>query len=76
MVALEPVASFWIAYVLTRPLGASVADWTGKGPEVGGLGWGDGPMALVFTVAIAVLVARLSWRATPALGARVVATPE
>lgn len=61
----NPVASFWIAYVLTRPLGASVADWAGKGPEVGGLGWGDGPVALAFAVAIAVLVVSLSWRPTP-----------
>lgn len=59
----NPVASFWVAYVLTRPLGASVADWTGKGTDVGGLGWGDGPMALAFAVGIAVLVARVSWRA-------------
>ncbi len=63
----NPVASFWIAYVLTRPLGASVADWTGKGPELGGLGWGDGPMSLAFALVIAVLVARLALRSTPAL---------
>lgn len=62
----NPVASFWIAYVLTRPLGASVADWTGKGSEVGGLGWGDGPMSVLFALAITVLVATLSWRASRA----------
>jgi uncharacterized membrane-anchored protein len=56
----NPVASFWAAYVLTRPLGASVADWTGKPHSAGGLGWGDGPMSLVFAAAIAVLVLRLS----------------
>lgn len=55
-------ASFWVAYVLTRPLGASVADWTGKPPAAGGLGWGEGAMSLVFALAITGLVARLSTR--------------
>ena len=64
----NPIASFWVAYVLTRPLGASVVlDWTGKAQRVGGLGWGDGPMSLAFALVIAVLVARLSLRSTPAL---------
>ena len=52
------VASFWAAYVLTRPLGASVADWLGKPPSFGhGLGYGDGPVAVVLTVVIVALVA-------------------
>jgi len=36
------IFSFWFAYVATRPLGASFADWMGKPKSVGGLGWGDG----------------------------------
>lgn len=56
----NPTAAFWIAYVLTRPLGASIADWTGKPTAVGGLGWGAGLMSLAFALAIAALVARLS----------------
>ncbi|HEY5010657.1 MAG TPA: hypothetical protein VIH73_05825, partial [Acidimicrobiales bacterium] len=35
---LNAVLMFWIAYVLTRPLGASFADWMGKPKIVGGLG--------------------------------------
>lgn len=58
----NPTAAFWTAYVLTRPLGASVADWTGKPVGVGGLGWGEGLMSLAFAVVIAALVTRLSWR--------------
>ena len=58
----NPTAAFWIAYVLTRPLGASVADWTGKPTAVGGLGWGEGVMSLAFALVIAVLVSRLSWQ--------------
>jgi uncharacterized membrane-anchored protein len=54
---LDPVAAFWIAYVLTRPLGASVADWLGKPTSSGGLGLGDGWVSLAFAAAIVVLVA-------------------
>jgi uncharacterized membrane-anchored protein len=57
---LNPVVAFWIAYVLTRPLGASVADWLGKPTQDGGLGVGSGIVALVFTIAIVGFVAFLS----------------
>jgi uncharacterized membrane-anchored protein len=56
----NPILSFWFAYVATRPLGASFADWTGKAKSVGGLGWGDGTVALALTFAIFVLVAFLA----------------
>jgi uncharacterized membrane-anchored protein len=49
------VASFWAAYVVTRPLGASVADWLGKS-SLGGLGFGDGIVAIAFAFLIVVLV--------------------
>ncbi len=54
------IASFWAAYVLTRPLGASVADYLGKSKRVSGLGFGDGKTALLLTVAIVVLVGYLA----------------
>jgi uncharacterized membrane-anchored protein len=54
---LSPVLTFWTAYVLTRPLGASVADWLGKPGSAGGLGWGSGRVAAGLAVAIVVLVA-------------------
>jgi uncharacterized membrane-anchored protein len=54
------VLAFWFAYVMTRPLGASFADWVGKPKVVGGLGVGDGPVALVLALAIACLVAFLA----------------
>ena len=50
------VAAFWTAYVLTRPVGASFADWTDKTHAVGGLNWGDGPVAACLTVAIVAVV--------------------
>ncbi len=56
----NPILTFWTAYVLTRPLGASVADWLGKSTKVGGRGWGDGHVSLVTTGLIVVLVAFLA----------------
>ncbi len=57
---LNPVLAFWAAYVITRPLGASFADWLGVGPERGGVGLGTGPVSLVGLVLFAVLVGALS----------------
>jgi len=42
---LNSVVAFWWAYILTRPLGASIADWWGKPATHGGLGYGDGAVA-------------------------------
>ncbi|WP_405590716.1 hypothetical protein [Streptomyces sp. NBC_01190] len=60
LLGLNAVAAFWWAYVLTRPLGASFADWMGVSKDRGGLGWGTGPVSLALTVLIAVLVAFLA----------------
>jgi uncharacterized membrane-anchored protein len=55
---LNPVFAFWCAYVLTRPLGASFADWLGKPHRLGGgRGYGDGTVAIVAIIAIVGLVA-------------------
>ncbi len=51
---------FWFAYVVTRPFGASVADWLGKPKSVGGLGLGDGNVALALGASIFCLVAYLA----------------
>ena len=56
---LGEVAAFWAAYVLTRPLGASFADWLAVPPSRGGLGLGDGVVSIVLTLAIVVLVGYL-----------------
>src|SRR5438132_550493 len=55
----DAIASFWTAYVITRPLGASVADWLGK-PILGGLGIGDEKVSAVLAVLIVILVAYLA----------------
>jgi uncharacterized membrane-anchored protein len=54
---LNGVAGFWFAYILTRPLGASVADWLSKPATHGGVGFGDGPLAAALLTAIVVAVA-------------------
>jgi uncharacterized membrane-anchored protein len=54
------IFAFWFAYVATRPLGASFADWMGKAPSLKGLGWGDGTVALALTLIIFCLVAYLA----------------
>jgi uncharacterized membrane-anchored protein len=57
---INAILAFWAAYILTRPLGASFADWVGKAPTHGGLGAGDGVVSLVLAAAIVSLVAYLS----------------
>lgn len=56
------VFSFWLAYVLTRPLGASVADWLGKPLEEGGVGVGSGWVSLAFAVVMIGLVCAMRIR--------------
>lgn len=56
----NPIFSFWFAYVVTRPLGASVADWLGKPTESSGLGVGDGVVSLVLAILIVCFVAYLA----------------
>jgi uncharacterized membrane-anchored protein len=48
---LNEIVAFWFAYIMTRPLGASFADWLGK-PYLGGLGLNDGKVAIVLTILI------------------------
>ncbi|HEY3810589.1 MAG TPA: hypothetical protein VGL49_04070 [Acidimicrobiales bacterium] len=57
---LNPVLAFWSAYVVTRPLGASFADWMGKARSAGGLAWGDRTVALVLALLIVAVVAYLT----------------
>ncbi|WP_394437588.1 COG4705 family protein [Streptomyces sp. SGAir0957] len=50
--ALGAVSAFWAAYVITRPLGASLADWMALSHDRGGLDLGLGPVTASWTVAI------------------------
>jgi uncharacterized membrane-anchored protein len=57
---LNAIVAFWIAYVVTRPLGASFADYMSKPRNISGIDFGDGPTALVFALACAALVLYLA----------------
>ena len=57
---MNAVLAFWFAYVVTRPLGASYADWLGVPAAHGGVGLGRGPVALILTVFIVGFVGYLA----------------
>ena len=57
---LNGVFAFWFAYIVTRPLGASFADWLAVSPQRGGLGLGYGPVSLMLGIVIVGFVAYLS----------------
>jgi uncharacterized membrane-anchored protein len=53
---LHSVFAFWFAYIITRPLGASFADWMDvRRPR--GLGWGTGPVSLTLAVIMIAVIA-------------------
>jgi uncharacterized membrane-anchored protein len=57
---LNGIAAFWMSYVVTRPLGASFADYFSKPHALSGINFGDGPTAIVFAIAVFVLVSYLA----------------
>ncbi len=54
---LNPIVAFWFAYIVTRPLGASFADWFSKPPSITGLGLGDGTVSALALIVFIALVA-------------------
>jgi uncharacterized membrane-anchored protein len=56
----DAVLTFWLAYVLTRPLGASLGDFLSQAQTYGGLGLGTIATSIVFLLVIGALVAYLS----------------
>jgi uncharacterized membrane-anchored protein len=57
---LSEIPAFWFAYILTRPLGASFADWIGVSQSRGGLGVGTGPVSLALALVILAFVGYLA----------------
>ncbi len=53
---LNPIVAFWSAYIVTRPLGASFADWFSKPSKQSGLGLGDGPVSAIALLVFIALV--------------------
>ena len=54
------VLSFWLAYILTRPLGANLGDWLASPHSTRGLGLGTAATSAIFLVAILATVAYLT----------------
>ncbi len=67
----DAVLTFWVAYILTRPLGASLGDLLSQARSYGGLGFGNVTTSVVFLMVIVALVSLVSvgrnrsGRATP-----------
>ncbi len=57
---MNSILAFWFAYVVTRPLGASFADWLAVSSQRGGLAIGTGLVSFVLAAMIAMFVAYLS----------------
>lgn len=57
---LNPVLAFWLAYILTRPLGANIGDYLASPADEGGLGLGTLWTSLIFLAAILVMVIYLA----------------
>jgi uncharacterized membrane-anchored protein len=57
---LNAVVAFWFAYVVTRPLGASFADYFSKPHSLSGANYGDATVAVITTIMVAILVGYLS----------------
>jgi uncharacterized membrane-anchored protein len=53
---LNPVLAFWIAFVLTYPLGGGIATWLAAGRNTGGLGLGRWPVTISLAIAVLGLV--------------------
>jgi uncharacterized membrane-anchored protein len=54
---MNPIVAFWFAYIVTRPLGASFADWFSKPHSITGLGLGDGTVSGLALIVFLGLVA-------------------
>ena len=59
---MNGVLTFWLAYVLTRPLGASLGDLLSQPIKNGGLGFGTVGTTITFTTTIAILIIYLSMK--------------
>ncbi|HWI96706.1 MAG TPA: hypothetical protein VNS60_11625 [Solirubrobacterales bacterium] len=57
---LNAILSFWLAYILTRPLGASIGDYLASPTSEGGLGLGTNLTSVIFLSTILALVVFLA----------------
>ena len=57
---MNAILSFWLAYIMTRPLGASIGDYLASPTEEGGLGLGTTWTSIIFLSTILALVVFLA----------------
>jgi uncharacterized membrane-anchored protein len=57
---MNAILSFWLAYIMTRPLGASIGDYLASPSEEGGLGLGTTVTSIIFLSTILALVVFLA----------------
>jgi uncharacterized membrane-anchored protein len=57
---LNAILAFWLAYILTRPLGASLGDYLSQPKADGGLGLGTNTTTFIFLAAILAVVVYLT----------------
>ncbi|WP_435892220.1 COG4705 family protein [Peribacillus simplex] len=60
LLKLDGVLAFWIAYILTRPLGASIGDYLSQPKVNGGLGLGTTVTSVIFLIAILAIIVFLA----------------
>jgi uncharacterized membrane-anchored protein len=62
---LNAILAFWLAYILTRPMGASIGDLLSQPQEYGGLGFGTIVTSLLFLTVIVVTVIYMTFYHQP-----------
>jgi uncharacterized membrane-anchored protein len=72
---MNAILSFWLAYILTRPLGASIGDYLASPTGEGGLGLGTNLTSFIFLGTILALVVFLAITKRDVIGAGPVAAP-
>ncbi|MBA3865565.1 MAG: hypothetical protein H0X42_04340 [Solirubrobacterales bacterium] len=73
---MNAILSFWLAYILTRPLGASIGDYLAQPTGEGGLGLGTNVTSIIFLVAILTLVIFLAVTKRDVIRSGPVSVPE
>jgi uncharacterized membrane-anchored protein len=75
---MNGILAFWFAYVLTRPMGASYADWLGKPKNLGGQGLGLGWVSLILTLLflVPVIIQQVAFTSNKKSGQGVAAVSE
>ena len=68
---MDAILAFWLAYIFTRPLGASFGDLLSQPTDYGGMGFGTVVTSLMFLAVIAGIVVYMTVTRGPSDGARV-----